>query len=246
MNFFQTITQLGAQDVDMKIKTSSDGVVTVMISVKTTSTDSALKSMIPLVIKGIPSEVDEKFFSEISTPVKNTQEFYSNVEAFEAQKKEAEKSAAKEKADKAAESKTKKEAPKKETPDPLDVLLASLKTDNDWLKNKDKITELTEMLLKNNPKNEKAIKAKADLASKEKVIPGSLFADGFDDSSIFGEPAPVVEKQPEPKAEEPKLILEEEIAVAEVPAPPVPPAPNAPAPYHHEMEEDAYREEEQE
>lgn len=109
MNFFKTLSETGIKDVVIQVKQDSTGAITVFVTPKTISEDSALKGLKPLHLTGTPEEIDAEFFGLVTTPLQKTQAVFNNVEAYEAQLQETSKATANKKAEKDAAAKSKKE-----------------------------------------------------------------------------------------------------------------------------------------
>lgn len=121
MNFFKTLSETGIKDVVIQVKQDSTGAITVFVTPKTISEDSALKGLKPLHLTGTPEEIDAEFFGLVTTPLQQTQTVFNNVEAFEAQLREASKATADKKAEKDAAAKAKKETTTTTTEDGKEV-----------------------------------------------------------------------------------------------------------------------------
>lgn len=153
MNFFTQLSGTGIKDVVIQVKQDSTGAITVFVTPKTISEDSALKGLKPLHLTGTPEELDTEFFGLVTTPLQKTQNIFNNVEAFEAQLQEASKATADKKAEKDAAAKTKKDAATTEASAPVEKevkvnnekvlkdFITSIKG-QDILLSKDKIEEL--------------------------------------------------------------------------------------------------------
>jgi PRTRC genetic system protein E len=70
------------------MKQDNKGSITVFLTPKSISEDSALKALKPIYLTGTPQDIDLEFFQIISKPLEDTQKVFSNIEAFEAQKAE--------------------------------------------------------------------------------------------------------------------------------------------------------------
>lgn len=103
MNFFQQISTLGVESLEIKIVNKNN---TLSISVLPKSNSKTMETLKPIVISGAPEELDKEFFNIVSSPVQKTASLISNVEEYEKSLKaiEAKK-----------EEKKKEESKKKET-----------------------------------------------------------------------------------------------------------------------------------
>lgn len=88
MNFFETLAATSIKDLTIQMKQDDKGTITVFLTPKSTSEDSALKGLKPIYLTGTPQDIDLEFFQIISKPLEDTQKVFSNIEAFEAQKAE--------------------------------------------------------------------------------------------------------------------------------------------------------------
>lgn len=196
-NFFTHLQAIGIKHSVIEIKESGDGNTTVMITPKSKASDSALKTLKPIFITGPAADLDNEFFETVTGPLEATQRTFSNVENYEAQRKEAEKETA-EKAEQKKKVKAAEEALKK-------VYEAK---DFNIDKDKAKAMKLIDALLEVDPDNSYGKKAKADIIEKAQSAAG-LF-------SMMAEPEPEepkAQEQPEPETApepEPEAISETE------------------------------------
>lgn len=137
MSFFKNLSELGLKRVVVELILTGENPI-VVLTPKSSATDSVIESMKPLILKYTSiAELDEKFFSDISQPIKSTAEFFDGVEAYQktldAAKLEADKAkkeadekkkttADKKAATKKAETSAKEEAPVKEEKKPEPVI----------------------------------------------------------------------------------------------------------------------------
>ena len=103
MNFFQQISTLGVESLEIKIVNKNN---TLSISVLPKSNSKTMETLKPIVISGAPEELDKEFFNIVSSPVQKTAFLISNIKEYEKSLKaiEAKK-----------EEKKKEESKKKET-----------------------------------------------------------------------------------------------------------------------------------
>lgn len=120
--FFEQLNELiGTSDTNMTFRKSEDQ-ITVSVSVKNNTNDSALNQLKPVIVTGTASELDADFFTVIAKPLQKASGLITNVKEFEENLTKAESEtkaakAAKEKAEKDAESKKKAEQKEKEKRD---------------------------------------------------------------------------------------------------------------------------------
>ena len=103
MNFFQQISTLGVESLEIKIVNKKN---TLSVSILPKSNSKTIETLKPIVITGVPEELDKEFFNIVSSPVEKTASLISNIEEYE-------KSLEAVKAEK--EEKKKAESKKKET-----------------------------------------------------------------------------------------------------------------------------------
>ena len=103
MNFFQQISTLGVESLEIKIVNKKN---TLSVSILPKSNSKTMETLKPIVITGAPEELDKEFFNIVSSPVEKTASLISNIEEYE-------KSLEAVKAEK--EEKKKAESKKKET-----------------------------------------------------------------------------------------------------------------------------------
>ena len=103
MNFFQQISTLGVESLEIKIVNKKN---TLSVSILPKSNSKTMETLKPIVITGAPEELDKEFFNIVSSPVEKTVSLISNIEEYE-------KSLEAVKAEK--EEKKKAESKKKET-----------------------------------------------------------------------------------------------------------------------------------
>ena len=80
MNFFQQISTLGVESLEIKIVNKNN---TLSISVLPKSNSKTMETLKPIVISGAPEELDKEFFNIVSSPVQKTASIISNVEEYE-------------------------------------------------------------------------------------------------------------------------------------------------------------------
>lgn len=103
MNFFQQISTLGVESLEIKIVNKKN---TLSVSILPKSNSKTMETLKPIVITGAPEELDKEFFNIVSSPIEKTVSLISNIEEYE-------KSLEAVKAEK--EEKKKAESKKKET-----------------------------------------------------------------------------------------------------------------------------------
>lgn len=92
-NFFEQIAGLQING-NLQINIQSNDIGTVAVSVLLTNPNPKItqgKNIPPMLLKGTPQELDEKFFSEIGEPVKQTVKLFANLEAYQAELDKAKK-----------------------------------------------------------------------------------------------------------------------------------------------------------
>lgn len=107
MNFFQQISTLGVESLEIKIVNKNN---TLSISVLPKSNSKTMETLKPIVISGAPEELDKEFFNIVSSPVQKTAFLISNVVEYEKSLKAIE--AKKEESKKKETTKTEKSADK--------------------------------------------------------------------------------------------------------------------------------------
>jgi len=154
-NFFSALKETGIEQYGISILFDGD---TVSISVlpKSSANDKALKLIKPLTIRGIVSEVDEKFFQILQKPLEQTNALFRNTKAFEEALKETEKNT--------QQAKRKKESVSKKATE-LKKLMKE-KGFNPMTDHK-KATDLADEILKIDPKHKEALKVKKDMKAYE-------------------------------------------------------------------------------
>ena len=108
MNFFQQISTLGVESLEIKIVNKKN---TLSVSILPKSNSKTMEILKPIVITGVPEELDKEFFNIVSSPIEKTVSLISNIEEYE-KSLEAVKA---EKEEKKKEEKKKAESKKKET-----------------------------------------------------------------------------------------------------------------------------------
>ena len=108
MNFFQQISTLGVESLEIKIVNKKN---TLSVSILPKSNSKTMETLKPIVITGAPEELDKEFFNIVSSPIEKTVSLISNIEEYE-KSLEAVKA---EKEEKKKEEKKKAESKKKET-----------------------------------------------------------------------------------------------------------------------------------
>ena len=80
MNFFQQISTLGVESLEIKIVNKNN---TLSISVLPKSNSKTMETLKPIVITGVPEELDKEFFNIVSSPIEKTVSLISNIEEYE-------------------------------------------------------------------------------------------------------------------------------------------------------------------
>ena len=107
MNFFQQISTLGVESLEIKIVNKNN---TLSISVLPKSNSKTMETLKPIVISGAPEELDKEFFNIVSSPIEKTVFLISNIKEYEKSLKAIE--AKKEESKKKETTKTEKSADK--------------------------------------------------------------------------------------------------------------------------------------
>ena len=239
MEFFKKIAQLGTANIEIKI-VEKNGTLSVSFITKSMAKDNALGLIKPIVVSGIPEELDAEFFNVISKPVEKAVGVISNIESFEksveeAEKKNAEaKEKAKNKKSDASKSKTtdnkKVESSKKDTeekpkpPSPhqkyIDAVLNIVSVEGFKLKkaNRNEVKTVVDMLWavdKTNP----LVKEWEDKIKEFDEEAASLFYE--EDNDDVPAPAPEKPVNSEPEIiqaieDAPEEVVKEEIQDAEI------------------------------
>jgi PRTRC genetic system protein E len=167
MNFFETLSATGINDLVIQVKQDGKGNITVFLTPKSIAEDKALQSLKPIFITGTPQEIDAEFFNIVSTPLTSIQKVLSNVEEFEAQTKEVAKATADKKQPKAKETTEDKPAlevkeVKVNNEKAFKDFLTSVKADP-ILNHKDKFEELYAALSQEESEKAFAVKARKEL-----------------------------------------------------------------------------------
>lgn len=110
MNFFQQISTLGVESLEIKIVNKKN---TLSVSILPKSNSKTIETLKPIVITGVPEELDKEFFNIVSSPIEKTVSLISNIEEYE-KSLEAVKAEKEEKEEKKKVEAKKKEATKTE------------------------------------------------------------------------------------------------------------------------------------
>ena len=101
MNFFQQISTLRVESLEIKIVNKKN---TLSVSILPKSNSKTMETLKPIVITGFPEELDKEFFNIVSSPVQKTVFLISNIveyekslEAVKAEKEEKKKAESKKK-----------------------------------------------------------------------------------------------------------------------------------------------------
>jgi PRTRC genetic system protein E len=92
-NFFEQIASMQINGT-LQINIQSNDIGTVAVSVLLANTNPKMtqgKNIPPMLLKGTPQELDEKFFGEIGEPVKHTIKLFANLETYQAELDKAKK-----------------------------------------------------------------------------------------------------------------------------------------------------------
>lgn len=90
--FFQNLTALdGSGQWQITVKPLPENKLVVSVLFSSTCGDDAAKLVPPILLKGTAAELDEGFFTALTSPVQQTAALFSNMEAFIVQKDQAEK-----------------------------------------------------------------------------------------------------------------------------------------------------------
>ena len=108
-NLFQALHEIMSENVDINItiQKSGDKLITSILPKAKEVKDEAAKKIIPLVVSGTPTELDEEFTEAIISPIQKASGVLVGMAEFEASAKDAEKNS---KAAKDAQDKAKKKA----------------------------------------------------------------------------------------------------------------------------------------
>jgi PRTRC genetic system protein E len=92
-NFFEQIAGLAVTGtLQVNIQPQEGGTLTVSVLLTNNNPKiTAGKNIPPMLLKGIPQELDEAFFSQIGEPVKQTVKLFANLEAYQAELDKAKK-----------------------------------------------------------------------------------------------------------------------------------------------------------
>lgn len=164
MNFFKSLQSIGLKHLILEVKEDAIGEITVVITPKTTSKDSALKTLQPIFITGQAEAVDEAFFEHLNKPLEKLASVISNAEKHEKQTETASKNTDAEK--------KKKENIKKLQAE-LEKTVSGMKEPKDWVKQKDKIETQIDTLSVADPGSKYAAKILGELQaniSKNKEV----------------------------------------------------------------------------
>ena len=110
MNYFQQISTLGVESLEIKIVNKKN---TLSVSILPKSNSKTIETLKPIVITGVPEELDKEFFNIVSSPIEKTVSLISNIEEYE-KSLEAVKAVKAEKEEKKKVEAKKKEATKTE------------------------------------------------------------------------------------------------------------------------------------
>ena len=80
MNFFQQISTLGVESLEIKIVNKKN---TLSVSILPKSNSKTMETLKPIVITGAPEELDKEFFNIVSSPIEKTVSLISNIEEYE-------------------------------------------------------------------------------------------------------------------------------------------------------------------
>lgn len=88
MNTIETLLKLGVKHAKLDIMTDDTGKATVFINIKSKCDEPALKDLKPFFITTDIERIDALLLEKLETPIKETVEFISNVEATEANRQQ--------------------------------------------------------------------------------------------------------------------------------------------------------------
>ena len=80
MNFYQQISTLGVESLEIKIVNKKN---TLSVSILPKSNSKTIETLKPIVITGVPEELDKEFFNIVSSPIEKTGSLISNIEEYE-------------------------------------------------------------------------------------------------------------------------------------------------------------------
>ena len=107
MNFFQQISTLGVESLEIKIVNKQN---TLSVSILPKSNSKTMETLKPIVITGVPEELDKEFFNIVSSPIEKTVSIISNIEEYEKSLEDVKAVKAEKEEKKKAESKKKETA----------------------------------------------------------------------------------------------------------------------------------------
>ena len=107
MNFFQQISTLGVESLEIKIVNKKN---TLSVSILPKSNSKTMETLKPIVITGAPEELDKEFFNIVSSPIEKTVSLISNIEEYEKSLEDVKAVKAEKEEKKKAESKKKETA----------------------------------------------------------------------------------------------------------------------------------------
>ena len=107
MNFFQKISTLGVESLEIKIVNKQN---TLSVSILPKSNSKTMETLKPIVITGAPEELDKEFFNIVSSPIEKTVSLISNIEEYEKSLEDVKAVKAEKEEKKKAESKKKETA----------------------------------------------------------------------------------------------------------------------------------------
>jgi PRTRC genetic system protein E len=112
-NFFNHITGLQFQgNLNLTITKATDGKLTISVLLANGTADKAGHVIPPMILRGDATELDEGFFTAISTPIQKTAQLFANMDAYQKGLDEAQQ---KSKAEMDKKNKAVKVKPKAET-----------------------------------------------------------------------------------------------------------------------------------
>lgn len=107
MNFFQQISTLEVESLEIKIVNKQN---TLSVSILPKSNSKTMETLKPIVITGAPEELDKEFFNIVSSPIEKTVSLISNIEEYEKSLEDVKAVKAEKEEKKKAESKKKETA----------------------------------------------------------------------------------------------------------------------------------------
>jgi len=105
-NFFHQLQALNIKGCTMNILAGENGKMTVSVLLTPQKTDKDFPVLPPLIFKRTADELSEGFFNDLSAPVQETNELFSNIETYKQSLEQAKADLAKKNAESKAKAKT--------------------------------------------------------------------------------------------------------------------------------------------